>query len=97
MKKNLVLIAIACSLLLLICISIITYNSYIDRQGCACSILTAKEQTFTIDDRLYRVCEKDTMSAGTFMYVRTECDHGKRLHLTVHPDQGIYTGFLIEE
>ena len=39
----------------------------------------------------------NTMSTGTFMYVRTECDHGKRLHLTVYPDQGIYTGLLIEE
>jgi hypothetical protein len=70
---------------------------YADRRQCVCSILTTEEQTHAIDDRLYRVCEKDTMSSGTFMIVRTTCDHGKRLHLTVMPDEGTYQGYILTE
>ena len=70
---------------------------YADRRQCVCSILTTEDQTYAIDNRLYRVCEKDTLNSGTFMIVRTTCDHGKHLHLTVMPDEAIYRGFLLTE
>ena len=57
-------------------------------------MLTTTEETFTIDDRFYRVCEKDTLNSGTFMIVRTTCDHNKQLHLTVYPDEGIFKGYI---
>ena len=72
-------------------------RGYADRRQCVCSILTTEEQTYAIDDRLYRVCEKDTMNSGTFMIVRTTCDHGMRLHLTVMPDEAIYKGYVLTE
>ena len=97
MKKMIVKVAIVCALLLLICLGVRSFQGYADRQNCVCSVLTEQEQTLAIDDRLYRVCEKNTMSSGTFMYVRTVCDHGKRLHLTVFPDEGMYQGYIITE
>lgn len=72
-------------------------RGYADRRQCVCSILTTEEHTYAIDDRLYRVCEKDTMNSGTFMIVRTTCDHGKHLHLTVMPDEAIYKGYVLTE
>lgn len=82
---------------LLCCLIVFWTRGYADRQQCVCSILTTEEQTYAIDDRLYRVCEKDTMNSGTFMIVRTTCDHGKNLHLTVMPDKGIYKGYVLTE
>ena len=82
---------------LLCCLIAVWARDYADRQQCVCSILTTEEQTYAIDDRLYRVCEKDTMSSGTFMIVRTTCDHGKHLHLTVMPDEAIYRGYVLTE
>lgn len=66
-----------------------------DRASCVCSFLSTTEQTYAIDERLYRVCEKDTMSSGTFMLVRTTCNHGMRLQLTVMPDKGIFKGYIV--
>lgn len=62
-----------------------------------CSILTADEQTFLIGNRLYRVCEKDTLKSGTFMMVRTKCDHGQSLHLAIMPDEGKCRGCVLSE
>ena len=82
----------------LLCSLIVLWaRDYADRRQCVCSILTTEEQTYAIDDRLYRVCEKDTMNSGTFMIVRTTCDHGNRLHLTVMPDEAIYKGHVLTE
>ena len=67
--------------------------AYKDWRGCACSVLSSTEQTFPIDERFYRVCEKDTLRSGTFAIIRTKCDHGKSLHMTVWPDEGIYSGY----
>ena len=73
---------------------IIGVLAYRDWRGCVCSVLSSTEQTFPIDERFYRVCERDTLHSGTFSIVRTQCDHGKLLHLTVYPDEGIYKGYL---
>lgn len=68
--------------------------AYKDWRGCVCSILTSSEQEFAIDERLYRVCEEDILRSGTFAVIRTQCDHGKSIHLTVYPDEGVYSGYL---
>ena len=68
--------------------------AYKDWRECVCSVLTSTEQEFAIDERLYRVCEEDTLRSGTFAVIRTQCDHGKSIHLTVYPDEGIYSGYL---
>lgn len=68
--------------------------AYKDWHGCVCSVLSFAEQEFAIDERFYRVCEEDTLRTGTFAVVRTQCDHGKSIHLTVYPDEGLYRGYL---
>ena len=96
MKRILLKAALAACAVLAICAGMLCIREYQDRQQCVCSMLTEEEQTFSIDDRLYRVCEKDTMKSGVFMYVRTSCDHGKNLHLTVFPDEDIFKGFILK-
>lgn len=76
-----------------ILISILAYK---DWRGCVCSVLSSTEQTFPIDERLYRVYEQDAMRSGTFAIVRTTCDHGRAIHLTVYPDEGVYKGTMVQ-
>lgn len=71
--------------------------AYKDWRGCICSVLTSTEQTLPIDEKLYRVYEQEAMRSGTFAIVRTKCDHGKAIHMTVYPDEGIYRGCLALE
>ena len=97
MKHAVRRITLAGIVVLLLCLIAVWTRGYADRQQCVCTILTTEEQTYAIDDRLYRVCEKDTMNSGTFMIVRTTCDHGKHLHLTVMPDEAIYKGYVLTE
>lgn len=97
MKQAACRITLSVMVVLLLCLIVLWARGYADRRQCVCSILTTEEQTYAIDDRLYRVCEKDTMNSGTFMIVRTTCDHGKNLHLTVMPDEGIYKGYVLTE
>ena len=97
MKHAVHKVLLAGIVLLLFCLIAVWARGYADRRQCVCSILTTEEQTHAIDDRLYRVCEKDTMNSGTFMIVRTTCDHGNRLHLTVMPDEAIYKGYVLTE
>lgn len=68
--------------------------AYKDWRGCICSVLTSTEQTHPIDERLYRVYEQEAMRSGTFAIVRTKCEHGKAIHLTVYPDEGIFSGYI---
>lgn len=91
-KKS--IIACTVALIALACAAIPGIRVYADRRNCVCSMLTTTEETFTIDDRLYRVVEQDTMKSGVFMVVRTTCDHEKQLHLTVYPDEGIFKGYI---
>ena len=52
-------------------------------------VLPYQDQTLPIDERLYRVYEQEALRSGTFAIVRTKCDHGKAIHLTVYPDERI--------
>lgn len=97
MKKLILIIGVMAAITIVISQTVIGVRDYVDRKECVCSILTADEQTFLIDNRLYRVCEKDTLKSGTFMMVRTKCDHGQSLHLTIMPDEGKYRGYVLPE
>ena len=97
MKKVVLMTVLVLLVVLAVALAWSMIADYVDRSQCVCSKLTAEEQNFKIDDHLYRVCEKDTLSSGTFMIVRTTCDHGQKLHLTVRPDEGTYSGYLITE
>lgn len=97
MKKLIWRLWIVAAIALIISHAVIGVRDYADRKACVCSVLTTAEQTFLIDDRLYRICEKDTLKAGTFLLVTTKCDHGQVLHLTVMPDEGKYKGYIVTE
>lgn len=97
MKKVVLMTVLVLLAVLAVALAWSMIADYVDRSHCVCSKLTTENQTFTIDAPLYRVCEKDTLSSGTFMIVRTTCDHGQKLHLTVRPDEGTYSGYLITE
>ena len=94
--KKISTIAFAVVLIALACAAIPSIRNYADRRNCVCSMLTTTEETFAIDERLYRVVEQDTMKSGVFMTVRTTCDHGKRLLLTVYPDEGLFKGYITD-
>lgn len=76
-------------------VAIMGVLAYKDWRGCICSDLTSTEQTQPIDERLYRVYEQEALRSGTFAIVRTKCDHGKAIHLTVYPDEGVYKGTMV--
>lgn len=76
-------------------VAIMGVLAYKDWRGCICSDLTSTEQTHPIDERLYRVYEQEALRSGTFAIVRTKCDHGKAIHLTVYPDEGVYKGTMV--
>ena len=97
MKQAACRITLSAIVALMLCLIAVWARGYADRRQCVCSILTTEERTYALDDRLYRVCEKDTMNSGTFMIVRTTCDHGKHLHLIVMPDEAIYKGYVLTE
>lgn len=97
MKQAVHKVILAVLAVLLCSLIVLWVRGYADRRQCVCSILTTEDQTYAIDDRLYRACEKDTLNSGTFMIVRTTCDHGKNLHLTVMPDEGFYKGYVLTE
>ena len=94
--KKISTIAFAVVLIALVCAAVPGIRDYADRRSCVCSMLTTTEETFVIDDRLYRVVEQDTMKSGVFMTVRTTCDHGRRLLLTVYPDEGLFKGYITD-
>ena len=97
MKKVVVSVAILSVIAVLLGKTAQGISNYADRKACVCSILTTEEQTLPIDDRLYRICPKDTLKTGTFMLVVTRCDHGRNIRLTVLPDEGKYRGCLVIE
>ena len=70
--------------------------AYLETKDCLCSMLTTEERTYTIDERLSRVIDPNTVNSGTFAIFTTFCDHGVRMRLTVYPDAGTYKGCLLD-
>lgn len=97
MKRRILYTGIIVAAALAIVQMLIWGISHAGRKNCVCSILTADEQTFPIDSRLYSLCEKDTLNPGTLRIVRTKCSHGKNICLSIMPDEGKYTGCLLSE
>lgn len=97
MKQMLLKAAAVVGIVLVFCVVFSCVCEYLDRRHCVCSILTGEEQTLPIDDRLYRVCEKDLLKSGTFRYTQISCDHGKSLLLTISPDEGNFRGRIVTD
>lgn len=70
--------------------------AYLETKDCLCSMLTVKEKTYPIDERLSRVIDPNTVNSGTFAIFTTFCDHRVRMRLTVYPDAGTYKGCLLD-
>lgn len=96
MKRMLIKAVLAVCIILTVCVISVCVREHFERRQCVCEMLSDEEQTFPIDDRLYRVCEKDMMNSGVFMLVRTGCDHGKYFQLTIIPDEGKFKGYILK-
>ena len=68
--------------------------AYFEKQDCICAKLTTEEQEFEIDDRLRAFYEGVDEQTGVFTRFAGPCRHGKSIHLTVFPDEGIYRGMI---
>ena len=97
MKRRILYTGIIVAAALAIVQMLILGISHADRKNCVCSILTADEQTFPIDSRLYSLCEKDMLNPGTFRIVKATCAHGEKIYLCIMPDESKYTGYLLSE
>lgn len=76
---------------LIVCVCVQVY-AHFEKQDCICAKLTAEEQEFEIDDRLRNYYGDVEDKTGTFIRSLGQCRHGKRILLTIFPDEGIYRG-----
>jgi len=97
MKGDFAKIVIAVAIPVVLYLAVTSICAYVDIQKCICSALTSEEKSFPIDARLYRVYEKKTMQSGAFIFIRTVCDHGRRIQLIVMPDEGIIKGHIVTD
>lgn len=79
-----------------IIIAILPLFHMIETHSCLCSSLSSYEQRKTIDDRLGRIIDLDSLNPGTFSYITTTCEHGARIQLRVFPDENYYLGRLLK-
>ena len=70
--------------------------AYLETKDCLCSMLIVEEKTYSIDERLSRVIDPNTVNSGTFAIFTTFCDHRVRMRLIVDPDAGTYKGCLLD-
>ena len=61
---------------------------------CICSILTQREERYPITSLLNSIWDGDVSDTGIFIRVMTTCEHGKRIHVTIYPDQGYFSGYI---
>ena len=76
-------------------IAILPFLHMLETHSCLCSSLSSYEQRKTIDDRLGRIIDLDSLNPGTFSYITTTCEHGARIQLRVFPDENYYLGRLL--
>lgn len=79
-----------------ISIAILPLFHMIETRSCLCSSLSSSEQRKTIDERLGRIIDLDSLNPGTFSYITTMCEHGARIQLRVFPDENYYLGRLLK-
>lgn len=89
MKKLIVILAVLIAIFLLMYFSVST-----ERAGCVCSVLTTEDTKHSITSILNSVWDPDSASEGTFTRLITTCDHGERLHITIYPDEGYFSGYI---
>lgn len=91
MKKLIIILAVLIAICLLICFSVCN-----ERSECVCSVLTIDNTKYPITSILNSVWEFDSTSEGTFTRLLTTCEHGKRVCLTIFPDEGFFEGYIVE-
>lgn len=79
---------------LIICVCMQVY-AYLEKQDCICAKLIAEEQEFVIDDRLRNYYGDVEDKTGTFIRSLGQCRHGRRILLTIFPDEEIYRGYCV--
>lgn len=65
-----------------------------DKQDCICSVLSRQSARYPITSHLYSVYDLESVNSGTFVMLQTTCMHGKRVILTIYPDEGYFEGYL---
>ena len=95
MKKRWLRVLVALFAAALLVSVIVQVYTYVDKKDCICTNLTTEEQEFEIDDRLRAFYEGMDEQTGVFIRFSSPCRHGRSIHLTVFPDEGIYRGRII--
>lgn len=65
-----------------------------DKQDCICSVLSRQSARYPITSHVYSVYDLESVNSGTFVMLQTTCMHGKRVILTIYPDEGYFEGYL---
>ena len=91
MKKLIIILSVLIASCSLMYISLCN-----DRSGCVCSVLTTEDTKYPITSILESVWDPYSASEGTFTRLLTTCKHGKRVCLTIFPDEGYYSGYIVK-
>ena len=94
MKKRWLRVLVALLAAALLVSVLVQVYAYVEKQDCICAKLTTEEQEFEIDDRLRAFYEGVDEQTGVFIRFLSPCRHGKSIHLTIFPDEGIYRGMI---
>ena len=87
-------------LLSLICLVLVTvlfagilsWHKHTEQKDCICSILAEDDTSSPFDARLSSIIDTSTLTPGTFVQIKTHCQHDIHLWITVHVDEGYYEG-----
>lgn len=65
-----------------------------DKQDCICSVLSRQSARYPITSHLHSVYDLESVNSGTFVMLQTTCMYGKRVVLTIYPDERYFEGYL---
>ena len=81
-------------LLVLLALGLVVGHMIIgNRPDCICSTLTRQEERYPITSALNVILDINSAGEGTFIRIITTCEHGERIHATIFPDEGYFTGY----
>lgn len=66
-----------------------------EREECICTILAEDDASSPFDARLSSIIDINTLTPGTFVQVKTQCQHDVHLWITIFVDEGYYEGTQI--
>ena len=70
----------------------LVWHKHTERRECICTILAEDDATSPFDARLSSIIDPETLTPGTFVQIKTHCQHDIHLWITVHVDEGYYEG-----